>query len=237
MRHRARSVASWHSLLSLMAGEAFAQTNLRIGLGDDPDVLDPTLSRTYTARIVFASICDKLFDIDEKAEHRAAARAQPRDLGRRQDGHHQAAPRREVPRRRAVQRRRRQVQPRPPPQHEGLVPQARDRAVDTRRGGRSADHQAQPQGAVLAAARPAHRPCRHDGVAQGGRGGRRQVRRCTRSAPAPTSSSSASSRTASWSRSSPTTGTRITSSSTGSPTCRSSTARCGWPTCARAGST
>ncbi len=29
-------------------------------------MLDPTLSRTYTGRIVFASICDKLFDIDEK---------------------------------------------------------------------------------------------------------------------------------------------------------------------------
>ena len=48
------------------AGGAFAQGSLRIGLGDDPDVLDPSLSRTYTARIVFAAICDKLFDIDEK---------------------------------------------------------------------------------------------------------------------------------------------------------------------------
>ncbi|HTF75070.1 MAG TPA: ABC transporter substrate-binding protein [Bradyrhizobium sp.] len=44
----------------------FAQTNLRIGLADDADVLDPTLARSYTARIVFASLCDKLFDIDEK---------------------------------------------------------------------------------------------------------------------------------------------------------------------------
>ena len=42
------------------------QSHLRIGIGDDPDVLDPTLSRTYTGRIVFASLCDKLFDIDEK---------------------------------------------------------------------------------------------------------------------------------------------------------------------------
>ena len=39
---------------------------LRIGLAEDPDVLDPTLARTYVGRIVFASICDKLFDIDEK---------------------------------------------------------------------------------------------------------------------------------------------------------------------------
>jgi len=55
-------------LLSLaVIGGAAAQTNLRIGLAEDPDVLDPTLARTYVGRIVFASLCDKLFDIDEKA--------------------------------------------------------------------------------------------------------------------------------------------------------------------------
>ena len=48
-------------LLSLAAsGGAAAQTNLRIGLAEDPDVLDPTLARTYVGRIVFASLCDKL---------------------------------------------------------------------------------------------------------------------------------------------------------------------------------
>jgi len=45
---------------------AAAQTTLRIGLAEDPDVLDPTLARTYVGRIVFASLCDKLFDIDDK---------------------------------------------------------------------------------------------------------------------------------------------------------------------------
>lgn len=45
---------------------ARAQTTLRIGLAEDPDVLDPTQARTYVGRIVFASLCDKLFDIDEK---------------------------------------------------------------------------------------------------------------------------------------------------------------------------
>jgi peptide/nickel transport system substrate-binding protein len=54
------------ALMLAMTGSAFAQTNLRIGLAEDPDVLDPTLARTYVGRIVFASICDKLFDIDEK---------------------------------------------------------------------------------------------------------------------------------------------------------------------------
>jgi peptide/nickel transport system substrate-binding protein len=53
---------------ALMSGTAFAQTpsTLRIGLAEDPDVLDPTLGRTYVGRIVFSSICDKLFDIDDK---------------------------------------------------------------------------------------------------------------------------------------------------------------------------
>jgi peptide/nickel transport system substrate-binding protein len=52
-------------LLSFQAG-AFAQTTLRIGLAEDPDILDPTMARTYVGRIVFAAFCDKLFDIDEK---------------------------------------------------------------------------------------------------------------------------------------------------------------------------
>jgi peptide/nickel transport system substrate-binding protein len=54
------------ALLLMSAGTACAQTTLRVGLAEDPDVLDPTLARTYVGRIVFASFCDKLFDIDEK---------------------------------------------------------------------------------------------------------------------------------------------------------------------------
>src|SRR5690348_3764076 len=52
-------------LFTSIATTALAQTNLRIGLAEDPDVLDPSLARTYVGRIVFASLCDKLFDIDE----------------------------------------------------------------------------------------------------------------------------------------------------------------------------
>src|SRR3954463_1041823 len=52
-------------LLSFQAG-AQAQTTLRIGPAEDPDILHPTLPRTYVGRIVFATFCDKLFDIDEK---------------------------------------------------------------------------------------------------------------------------------------------------------------------------
>src|SRR5512132_3761470 len=51
--------------VTLLASAAGAQT-LRIGLAEDPDVLDPTLARTFVGRIVFAGLCDKLFDIDEK---------------------------------------------------------------------------------------------------------------------------------------------------------------------------
>jgi peptide/nickel transport system substrate-binding protein len=52
--------------VALMSSGAVAQSTLRIGLAEDPDVLDPTLARTYVGRIVFSSLCDKLFDIDEK---------------------------------------------------------------------------------------------------------------------------------------------------------------------------
>jgi peptide/nickel transport system substrate-binding protein len=54
------------ALVALSCGTAAAQSTLRIGLAEDPDLLDPTLARTYVGRIVFASICDKLFDVDEK---------------------------------------------------------------------------------------------------------------------------------------------------------------------------
>jgi peptide/nickel transport system substrate-binding protein len=54
------------AFLALMTGGALGESTLRIGLAEDPDVLDPTLARTYVGRIVFSSLCDKLFDIDEK---------------------------------------------------------------------------------------------------------------------------------------------------------------------------
>jgi len=52
--------------LVLASSSVAAQTTLRVGLAEDPDVLDPTLARTYVGRIVFASLCDKLFDIDDQ---------------------------------------------------------------------------------------------------------------------------------------------------------------------------
>ncbi len=53
--------------LTAAAPATYAQQSvLRIGLAEDPDVLDPSRGRTYVGRIVFASLCDKLFDIDDK---------------------------------------------------------------------------------------------------------------------------------------------------------------------------
>src|SRR5215469_17876510 len=44
-----------------------AQT-LHVALRQDLDVLDPTLATTYVGRIVFAGLCDKLFDINDKLQ-------------------------------------------------------------------------------------------------------------------------------------------------------------------------
>ena len=46
-----------------VSGPVAAQSVLRIGLNDDPDALDPTISRAYVGRLVFAALCDKLFDV------------------------------------------------------------------------------------------------------------------------------------------------------------------------------
>jgi peptide/nickel transport system substrate-binding protein len=64
LAHRCLAVLAT-ALLALCATAAQAQT-LRVGLAEDPDVLDPTLARTFVGRIVFTALCDKLFDIDEK---------------------------------------------------------------------------------------------------------------------------------------------------------------------------
>jgi peptide/nickel transport system substrate-binding protein len=53
-------------LAILAAGGAEAQKKtLVVALNQDPDILDPTLSRTYVGRIIFSQICEKLYEIDE----------------------------------------------------------------------------------------------------------------------------------------------------------------------------
>jgi peptide/nickel transport system substrate-binding protein len=49
-------------LVAAMHAGAAAQT-LRIGLASDPDILDPTLTRTFPAGNVLTAICDRLFEI------------------------------------------------------------------------------------------------------------------------------------------------------------------------------
>lgn len=50
-------------LAGLLAGPAHAaESTLRIGLQDDPDMLDPARARSYSGRIVFTALCDKLVD-------------------------------------------------------------------------------------------------------------------------------------------------------------------------------
>jgi len=56
-------------LLAVAPAPAAAQPiagNLRIGLAEDPDLLDPTLGSSFVGRIVYAAMCDKLFDLDAK---------------------------------------------------------------------------------------------------------------------------------------------------------------------------
>jgi peptide/nickel transport system substrate-binding protein len=69
MRRLAYSLACALALLPAVARMASAQDRtLRIGLREDADLLDPTLGSSYVGRIVFAGLCDKLFDITPKLE-------------------------------------------------------------------------------------------------------------------------------------------------------------------------
>ena len=60
-----RRLAAGLLALLAMTAESPAQT-LRIGMRDDPDILDPTFSRTYVGTVVMTALCDKLFDFDAK---------------------------------------------------------------------------------------------------------------------------------------------------------------------------
>ena len=62
-----RMLAALIALTVICAAPAEAQ-ELQIGMRDDPDILDPTLSRTYVGTLVMTAMCDKLFDFDEKQQ-------------------------------------------------------------------------------------------------------------------------------------------------------------------------
>jgi len=53
-------------VVTLLPVTAHAQKKtLVVALNQDPDILDPTLSRTYVGRIIFSQMCEKLYEIDE----------------------------------------------------------------------------------------------------------------------------------------------------------------------------
>jgi peptide/nickel transport system substrate-binding protein len=54
--------------LATMIALPAAAADIRIGLQEDPDILDPHEARTFVGRIVFNALCDKLIDTDEKLE-------------------------------------------------------------------------------------------------------------------------------------------------------------------------
>ncbi len=60
------SLFSGFSASVALSATAFADPPkvLHISLLQDSDSLDPTLSGSYVGRIVFAGMCDKLFDFD-----------------------------------------------------------------------------------------------------------------------------------------------------------------------------
>jgi peptide/nickel transport system substrate-binding protein len=51
-------------LVSAATADAQKKT-LVIALNQDPDILDPTLSRTYVGRIIYSQMCEKLYEIDQ----------------------------------------------------------------------------------------------------------------------------------------------------------------------------
>jgi peptide/nickel transport system substrate-binding protein len=63
-----RALAATLALCASCAATIASAQTLHIGLAEDPDILDPTLARSMAGRFVFASLCDKLVDINEKLE-------------------------------------------------------------------------------------------------------------------------------------------------------------------------
>jgi peptide/nickel transport system substrate-binding protein len=49
-------------------GPAKAGGTMTVALAEDPDLLDPTLARTFVGRIVFANMCEKLYDVNDKLQ-------------------------------------------------------------------------------------------------------------------------------------------------------------------------
>ena len=68
----AAALAVVGALTAAVAGAGRTQTagikdggTLTIGLAEEPDALDPTVARTFVGRMVFLSMCEKLYDLDK----------------------------------------------------------------------------------------------------------------------------------------------------------------------------
>ncbi|HWJ73739.1 MAG TPA: ABC transporter substrate-binding protein [Kaistia sp.] len=57
-----RKIAFSLAMLASISAPALA-ADLKIGIGEDPDALDPDQSRTFVGEVVFAAMCDKLVNI------------------------------------------------------------------------------------------------------------------------------------------------------------------------------
>jgi len=66
----ARSIAIGILAAGLVLGSSLGQAStLRIALNEDPDALDPASGVSFAGRVVFASLCDKLVDIDAQLNY------------------------------------------------------------------------------------------------------------------------------------------------------------------------
>jgi peptide/nickel transport system substrate-binding protein len=63
---RAALIAMLTAGSGLAGAPALAQSELRIGLQDDPDTLDPALNWSFVGRHVLQSLCDKIVDINQQ---------------------------------------------------------------------------------------------------------------------------------------------------------------------------
>ncbi len=215
-------------------GAASAQT-LRIGLAEDPDILDPTLARTYVGRIVFAALCDKLVDIAPELDivPQLATEWQWTDGNKAlvmklrpgvkfQDGEPFDAAAVKFSIERHLTCRAPTARPRSAPSQASRSSTTIPSSSCCRRRSRRCLAQLSDRAGMIVSPKAAQ--------AAG------EISASTRSAPARTNSSSASRRTASCSNALPITGTRTRCISTASSICRSRTRQCGSPICNRAGS-
>ena len=211
---------------------------LTIALAEDPDELDPTISSTFVARIVFAHMCEKLYDVGDglsvvpqlaSALPKASADGKTVTIPLRQglkfnDGtaFDAAAVKQSLDRHRTLEASSRSGELEPVSAVE-VVDDHTVRLKLTQRFAPLTSLLADRAGMIMSP--------------EGARRAGRQVQLQARSASARSSSRSASRRTASCSSARPTTTTRRRSAATRSPSRSSPRARCARPTCARATST